>query len=169
AAGRMPVACVALAPRDGGAELALLLAPAGVPLHTAAGGAEAADRVAAARDHALVLVDTPGVSPRAKADLRALHHELRALGADDVLLALPATTSAGAARELVDAGRRMGASGVVLTHADETDHLGPAVGVAMESGMPFAYVGDAAALRPAAAEELAGALVGSSRAASGRR
>jgi flagellar biosynthesis protein FlhF len=169
AGGRMPVACVAIAPRDGGAELALLLAPAGVPLHTAATGAEAAGRIAAVRDRALVLVDTPGVSPRAKGDLRALHGELRALGADDVLLALPATTSAGAARELVAAGRRIGASGVVLTHADETEHLGPAVGVAMEAEVPFAYVGDARALRPAAAEELAGALVGSSRAVSARR
>ena len=169
AGSRMPVACVALGARDAGAELALLLAPSGVPLHTAATGADAAAAVAGMRDHALVLVDTPGVSPRAKGELRALHGELRALGADDVLLTLPATTSAGAARELVAAGRRIGASGVVLTHADETDHLGPAVGVAMEAGLPFAYVGQAEALRPAAAEELAGALVGSSRASAARR
>ncbi|HEV3002033.1 MAG TPA: hypothetical protein VGW75_14920 [Solirubrobacteraceae bacterium] len=168
-AERMPVACVSIAPRDAGAELALLLAPAGVPLHTVAGGAEGAERVAALRDRALVLVDTPAVSPRAKGQLRALRAELRALGADDVLLTLPATTSAGAAREIVDAGRRMGASGVVLTHADETQHIGPAVGVAMEAGLPLAYVGQAEALQPAAAEELAGALVGSSRAGSARR
>jgi flagellar biosynthesis GTPase FlhF len=86
-----------------------------------------------------------------------------------VLLTLPATSSAGAAREIVEAGRRVGASGVVLTHADETQHLGPAIGVAMESGLPFAYVGQAEALEPAAAEELAGALVGPSRTAPGRR
>jgi flagellar biosynthesis protein FlhF len=163
AADRMPVACVSIAPRDAGAELALQLAPSGVPLHTAPSGAHAADRVAPLRDRALVLVDTPGVSPRAKADLRALHAELRALGADDVLLTMPATTSAGAAREMLDAGRRVGATAVVLTHADETAHLGPAVGAAMQSGLPFAYVGHAEALRPAAAEELAGALVGAGR------
>ena len=68
--------------------------------------------------------------------------------------------SAGAARELIAAGkraRRLGRSS--LTHADETEHLGPAIGVAMESGLPFAYVGAGTpALRPAAAEELAGAL-----------
>jgi hypothetical protein len=167
AADRMPVACVSLAPRDAGAELALQLAPSGVPLHTAAGGAQAADRVAPLRDRALVLVDTPGVSPRDKADLRALSAELRALGADDVLLTIPATTSAGAAREMLDAGRRVGATAVVLTHADETTHLGPAVGATMQSGLPFAYVGHAGALRPAAAEELAGALVGSGRSGRG--
>ncbi|HEX8085797.1 MAG TPA: hypothetical protein VF529_16010 [Solirubrobacteraceae bacterium] len=169
AADRMPIACVALAPRDAGSELALLLAPTGVPLHTARSGAEAADRLAPLRGRALVLVDTPPVSPREKVDLRALHAELRALGADDILLTLPATTSAGAARELIAAGRKLGASGVVLTHADETEHLGPAVGVAIEEGLPFAYVGQAQALRPAAAEELAGALVGHSRGAAGRR
>ena len=169
AAQRMPVACVSLAPRDAGSELALTLAPAGVPLHPVASGAEARERVAPFRDRALVLVDTPSVSPRAKGDLRTLHDELRALAPDDVLLTLPATTSAGAARELVAAGRKVGASALVLTHADETEHIGPAVGVAMESGLPFAYVGEAAALRPAAADELAGALLGSSRAAAARR
>ena len=169
AAQRMPVACVSIAPRDAGSELALSLATTGVPLHPVATGDEARERVAPFRDRALVLVDTPSVSPRAKGDLRTLHDELRALGADDVLLTLPATTSAGAARELVAAGRKVGASAVVLTHADETEHIGPAVGVAMESGLPFAYVGEAAALRPAAAEELAGALLGSSRGASARR
>ncbi len=169
AADRMPVACVSLGSRDAGAELALLLAPAGVRLHTASRGAEASEKVAPLRDTALVLVDTPGVSPRAKGDLRALQAELRALAPDDVLLTLPATTSAGAARELVEAARKVGATGVVLTHADETNHLGPAIGVAMETGLPFAFVGQADALRPAAAEELAGALVGSSRGAAGRR
>ena len=44
AADRMPVACVSLGARDGGAELALLLAPSGVPLHTASHGAEAAEQ-----------------------------------------------------------------------------------------------------------------------------
>jgi flagellar biosynthesis GTPase FlhF len=169
AADRMPVQCVSLSPRDAGAELALLLAPSGVPLHTVSGGAEGAERVAPVRDGALVLVDTPAVSPRAKGQIRALNAELRALGADDVLLTLPATASAGAAREIVDAGRRIGASGVVLTHADETEHLGPAIGVAMESGLPFAYVGHADALEPAAAEELAGALVGPSSGRAARR
>ena len=124
---------------------------------------------AGVRDESLVLVDTPSVSPRAKADLRALQGELKALGADDVLLTIPATTSAGAARELIAAGRKVGASGVVLTHADETEHFGPAIGVAMEAGLPFAYVGEERALRPAAAEELAGALVGASRGGSARR
>jgi flagellar biosynthesis GTPase FlhF len=80
--------------------------------------------------------------------------------------------SAPAARELVAAGRRLGAGALALTHADETDHIGPAIGVAMESGLPFAYIGQTAngkpAVRPAAAEELAKALLTSSGAATRR-
>jgi flagellar biosynthesis GTPase FlhF len=79
--------------------------------------------------------------------------------------------SAGAARELVAAGQRLGARSLALTHADETEHVGQAVGVAMQSAMPFAYVGQTPngvpAVRPAVAEELAKALLGST--ASSRR
>lgn len=164
--GGLPVACVAVRPADAGAELALLLAPAGVPMRVAPDAASAGAHTASLRAGALVLVDTPGVSPRDRGALRALQAELRAAGVDDVVLCLPATMSAGAAEGLVAAGQRLGARALALTHADETDHLGPAVGVAMQSGLPFAYVGQAAngvpAVRPAVAEELAKALLGSS-------
>jgi flagellar biosynthesis GTPase FlhF len=111
------------------------------------------------------------LSPRAKADVRALAAALKAVGADEVVITVPATSSAAAARELLAAGRRLGAGAVALTHADETDHVGPAIGVAMESGLPFAYVGrrpnGRPAVRPAVGEELARALLtsagGSSR------
>jgi flagellar biosynthesis GTPase FlhF len=123
------------------------------------------------RASSLVLVDTPGVSPRNRGALRALQSELRAAGVDDVVVCVPATMSAGAARELVAAGQRLGARSLALTHADETEHVGQAVGVAMQSAMPFAYVGQTPngvpAVRPAVAEELAKALLGST--ASSRR
>ena len=167
-----PVACVALRPRDGGSELALLLAPAGVPMRVATDGPSAAAHVAALRAHALVFVDTPAAQPRAKGDLRTLQSELRAIGADEVLLTLPATSSAAAAEDLITATRRLGVSGLALTHADETDHLGPAVGTAIATELPFAYVSKQAngsSLRPAAADELATALLGRSTGSSQRR
>lgn len=164
----LPVSCVALRPNDAGAELALLLSPAGVPMQVANDAASAGAHVSARRAQALVLVDTPGVNPRSRTDLRALATELKATGADEIVLAVPATMSVGAARELVDAGKKVGASSLALTHSDETEHLGPAIGVAMESGMPFAFIGQAPngrpAVRPAAADELAKSLL----AASGR-
>lgn len=168
----LPVSCVALRPRDAGSELALLLAPAGVPMQVAEDPNVAATHTAALRSRSLVLVDTPAVSPRAKQDLRALGAALKALGADDVVVTVPATASAEAARELLAAGRRLGAGAVALTHADETDHVGPAIGVAMESGLPLAYVAQRPnglpAVRPAVGEELARALLGSSSGASRR-
>jgi flagellar biosynthesis GTPase FlhF len=167
----LPVSCVALRPRDAGSELALLLAPAGVPMQVADDPNVAATQASSLRSRSLVLVDTPSVSPRAKADVRALAAALKAVGADEVVITVPATSSAAAARELLAAGRRLGAGAVALTHADETDHVGPAIGVAMESGLPFAYVGrrpnGRPAVRPAVGEELARALLtsagGSSR------
>jgi flagellar biosynthesis protein FlhF len=162
----LPVACVAVRPADAGAELALLLSPAGVPMQVAGDAATAGSHVAGRRDQALVLVDTPAVSPRDRAGLRTLAGELRATGADEVVLAVPATMSVGAARELVAAGKRVGASALALTHADETEHIGPAIGVAMESGLPFAFVGQAPngrpAVRPASAGDLAKSLLASS-------
>lgn len=159
----LPVACVALRPDDAGAELALLLSPAGVPMQVASDAAGAAARVAERRGDSLVLVDTPGVSPRSKSALRMLAAELKATGADEVVLAVPATMSLGAARELIAAGRRIGVSSLALTHSDETEHIGPAIAVAMETGLPFAFVGQAAngraAVRPAAADELAKSLL----------
>ena len=34
----------------------------------------------------------------------------------------------------------LGVSRIVLTHADETGHVGPAVGLAIRSGRPFSYI-----------------------------
>jgi flagellar biosynthesis GTPase FlhF len=164
---------VALRPRDAGAELALLLSSAGVPMQVAPDAVSAGTQVAALRADRLVLVDTPGLSPRKASEVRALAGELKAAGADEVVLAVPATMSAGAARELVAAGRKLGAGSLALTHADETEHIGPAVGVAMESGLPFAFVGQQPngrpAVRPAAADELAKTLLSASTGRPSRR
>jgi flagellar biosynthesis GTPase FlhF len=34
----------------------------------------------------------------------------------------------------------VGVSRIVLTHADETGHVGPAVGLVIRSGRPFSYI-----------------------------
>lgn len=159
----LPVACVTLRPADGGTELSMLLGPAGVPTHAVTDATTARERIAALRDGALVLVDTPGVSPRAEAELRALQVELDSLGVDEILLTVPATMGAAPARELVSGIRRLRPTGMALTHADETTHLGTAVGLAIDTGLPVAYVARgtliSSGLRPADGEELARALL----------
>ena len=160
-AGRLPVAVIALRPKDGGAELARLLAPAGVPLCVTDDAGVAAARIANLRHGALVLVDTPAL-PAAAADpfqRDALGAELRGLGLDGTHLTLPAVLAGEVARDLVDAARDLGADRLAVTHADGTARVGMAIEVAIEARLPISYLADSAALRPAAADDLAFALL----------
>ena len=93
AAGRLPVAVIALRPKDSGAELARLLAPAGVPMWATDDVEGAAARIANLRRGALVLVDTPALPPQMRTDpfvADAFAADLRRLGLDEVHFALPA-------------------------------------------------------------------------------
>lgn len=161
--GTMPVSVIALRSPDGGAELRRLLAPYGVALHAVESGAEGAARTAGLRGDGLVLVDTPGVSPRSTGELRSLGTELDALAPDELHLAVPATIGPAAAQELVGGVRELGVGALVLTHTDETEMLGTVIGLAIDSGLPLSYLarGQAveAGLRPASATDLARELV----------
>jgi hypothetical protein len=161
--GDLPVSVLALRSADEGAELKRLLAPYGVQLHAVESGAEGAGHLPSSRAEGLVIVDTPGFSPRAPGELRALEGELRALAPDEVHLAVPATIAPAPARELVAAARELGVQALVVTHVDETEQLGTLVGLSVDSGLPLSYLarGQAvdAGLRPVAATELAAALL----------
>jgi hypothetical protein len=161
--GTLSVSVIALRSPDGGAELRRLLAPYGVALHAVESGAEGAARVASLRGEGLVIVDTPGVSPRSTGELRSLGTELDALAPDELHLAVPATIGPAAAQELVGGVRELGVGALVLTHTDETEMIGTVIGLAIDSGLPLSYLarGQAveAGLRPASATELARDLV----------
>jgi flagellar biosynthesis GTPase FlhF len=162
AAGRLPVAVIALRSKDGGAELARLLAPAGVPMWATDDVDGAAARIANLRRGALVLVDTPAMPARMSADpfvTDALGADLHRLGADEIHLALPAVLAGEVARELLTAARALGADRLAITHSDATARLGMAIEIAVEAGLPISYLADSDALRPAAAEDLAFALL----------
>jgi flagellar biosynthesis protein FlhF len=159
AAGRLPVAVIALRPKDGGAELARLLAPAGVPLWATDDVEGAAARIANLRRGALVLVDTPAVPARAGAERDALVADLRRLGLDEVHFALPAVLAGEVAREMLAAARDLGADRIAVTHTDATARLGMAVELAVEADLPISYLVDSVGVRPAAAEDLAFALL----------
>jgi flagellar biosynthesis GTPase FlhF len=161
--GALPVSVVALRSPDGGAELRRLLAPYGVELHAVESGAEGAARIAGPRGEGLVIVDTPGVSPRSTGELRALGSELDALAPDELHLVVSATIGPAAAGELVGGVRELGVGALVPTHTDETEMLGTVVGLAIDSGLPLSFLarGQAveAGLRPASSTELARDLV----------
>jgi flagellar biosynthesis GTPase FlhF len=159
----LPVACITLRPADDGAELSALLHDAGVPVHVETDAVAAAQRIQALRNETIVLIDTPGVSPRAQAELRTLSSELRRLAADELHLTIPATIGPLAAREVAAAGRALGADAIALTHVDETVALGTVVELAMDTAFPLSYIARGTALdggmRPAAADALALALL----------
>jgi flagellar biosynthesis GTPase FlhF len=163
--GGRPVACLTLRPKDRGAELLADVSHAGIPVHAAEDAVSARRFLDQVGDSALIVVDTPGVSPRAEAELRQLAAELRQLQLDECHLALPATLSPQAAAELVHGTRSLGVDALALTHVDETEHLGAAIGAAIDAQLPISYVGrgagaDRGGLRPALPEALALELVG---------
>ena len=140
AANHVPVACVTL--QDSGSDglLATALAPFGIAVHAAPDAPRALDRITALRRQALVLVDTPGVSPGDRDAVERLGSTLQLLELDQVALCLPVVLAAPIARRVLRAMRPLGPTVLVATHADEADLLGGVVAVAIDRRVPLAYV-----------------------------
>ena len=135
----LPVICLALQPRDGGAELKSLVEPHGVGVTVADSAAAARAHIAGALGHALVVVDT-------QSDVS--DDDLQTLGLDEVHLTLPSMYSAAAAADLSD---RFPATHVALTHLDESTRIGGLIGQ-----LPISYVSKGAGgLEPADAHDIA--------------
>ncbi len=163
AAGRVPVACVTLHSAGDDGLLASALAPYGIAVHAAPDVPRALDRITALRRHALVLVDTPGVSPGDRHALDRLGATLDLLELDQVALCLPVVLAAPIARRVLRAMRPLSPTVLVATHADEADLLGGVVAVAIDRRVPLAYVSSGAGrgrIAGADASEIAGALLG---------
>ena len=137
----LDVVVIALRPRDGGAELAGLLAPAGIAVEVAESATEAKARIAEMAGRALVLVDTPAVSPGDEEGVKAFAAELRRLKGAEVHLCIPATLSAAAARRVVAAFAPLKAAGIALTHVDETPQVGAVVELAINGGPALTFIG----------------------------
>jgi flagellar biosynthesis GTPase FlhF len=159
----LPVAVVTLRPKDGGAELRTLLAGTDVEVYDENDAGGASRRIGELRESAMVVLDTPGVSPRDEADLRVLATELAQLHADELHLTVPATIAPRAARELVTGARILRPSAIAITHQDETDAIGTVVDLAIETCLPLSFVGRGQSvqtgLRRADAGELAQSLM----------
>jgi flagellar biosynthesis GTPase FlhF len=136
----LPVVCIALRPSDGGAELRALLEPLGIGVTVADSGEQARAHVAGALSHALVVVDTPAVSPGDAAEVGRLGADLATLGLDEVHLALPSTYSSAVAAELAERLAPLQLTHVALTHMDETTRVGALVDHVIAAGRPLSYV-----------------------------
>ncbi|MEA2471957.1 MAG: hypothetical protein QOE38_2956, partial [Thermoleophilaceae bacterium] len=136
----LPVVCIALRPADGGAELRALLEPLGVGATVADSGEQARAHVAGALSHALVVVDTPAVSPGDAAEVGRLGADLETLGLDEVHIALPSTYGSAVAAELTDRLAALRLTHVALTHMDETTRVGGLVDFVIAAGRPLSYI-----------------------------
>ena len=132
------VAVVALRSPDGGRALAAKLEPLGVSVLTSDADVKAAKKRLDGSSPLLTLIDTPAASPADAAGVAALASQLKALGATEVHLALPATLSAQAGEELAAAMRPLGLTHLALTRADETSRPGAVVELAI--ALPAAAV-----------------------------
>jgi flagellar biosynthesis GTPase FlhF len=137
----LDVVVIALRPRDGGAELAGLLAPAGIAVEVAESATEAKARIAEMAGRALVLVDTPAVSPGDEEGVKAFAADLRRLKGAEVHLCIPATLSAAAAKRVVAAFAPLKPAGIALTHVDETPQVGAVVELAINGGPALTFIG----------------------------
>jgi flagellar biosynthesis protein FlhF len=131
------VAVIAL---RGDGDLAHRLQPLGVGVIAAEDAAQAKERLGA-RKPLITLIDTPATGPSHGAPhVKALAADLKALGATEVHLALPATLSAAAAGEVAAAVAPLAPTHVALTHSDETARPGAPIELALHAARPLSYV-----------------------------
>jgi flagellar biosynthesis protein FlhF len=138
AAAHVDVVVIALRTSDGGATLATTLEPLGIPVIAAADATEAKRRLGR-RDAGIVFIDTPPIGLGDRQTAVSLSAELRALEADEVHLALPATLSAGAADEQYAALAPLAVTDLALTHADGTTRPGAPIELAITAHRPISY------------------------------
>ncbi|HUH82023.1 MAG TPA: hypothetical protein VLZ06_11930 [Solirubrobacteraceae bacterium] len=83
----------------------------------------------------VVVMDTPRLSPSEPGAIRELARQLGEFEPDRVVVALPVTLGAVAAEQLLASLEPIGADGLALTHADETDQLGVGIELACRFGL----------------------------------
>jgi flagellar biosynthesis protein FlhF len=112
----------------------------GVPLEVVYTPGDLADVLGRFGDRELVLIDTPGGSPRNTKQLEALKEYLDAVKVKDVYLAVSSPTKY---RDMVDIYNRFSmcqVDGLLFTKIDETDRFGPLVNLLNETRARLTYL-----------------------------
>ncbi|NUM46029.1 MAG: hypothetical protein HUU38_15085 [Anaerolineales bacterium] len=124
-----------------------------IPLRVAYTPEELKDIIAAETDADLLLVDTPATNPRRDTEMIELASFLTVVPNMAIYPVLSATAKDA------DLGRAAGAfttfhpKGLILTHLDETDHLGNVINLAWHTRQPLAFF----TAGPGALDEIQGA------------
>jgi signal recognition particle GTPase len=145
-AATLPASCATVMLAGEREEPSMLLSPFVMePLPIAS--ARAKQALALAREEGLLLFDMPPLSPADRPAIRQIASLLGELQVDRVMVALPATLGAKATAQLLEALRPLGATGMAITHADETDQLGVAVEAACRFDLAPEYLLDRGRVR----------------------
>jgi len=138
-AGTLPASCATLTRADDQSELEMILSPK-IMNPISAITPRALRALRRAKVDGLAVIDTPRASPADRAGIRELTRLLAELQPERVLVALPATLSAAAAAQLLEALEPLGANALALTHAEETDQIGVAIEAACSFGLAPEYM-----------------------------
>jgi flagellar biosynthesis protein FlhF len=91
------------------------------------------------QDRDVILVDTPGRSPRNRRDRVAVEGLLVGLEPTEIHLVLPAAIPISTGRRLIADGRRIGVSHLLATKTDEAGDESLVFDLAVESGLPIRW------------------------------
>ena len=142
----------------GNEQLRILGRLLGVAVETAASAAQLATRLAGHPYARLVLIDTPGLGPRADDSLARVIELRAALPGLALLGVLPASAQAVVLEEGARRLRQLEPAALVLTRLDEAASLGGALSAVVRTRLPVALLSDGARipedLRPARAHQL---------------
>jgi flagellar biosynthesis GTPase FlhF len=145
-AGALPASCASIMLDAELKQPTMLLSPH-IMEPAAIGSMRAREVLADARSEGLLLLDLPALSPAERPTIRMIAGLLDELKPDRIVVALPATLGARAAAQLLEALRPLRASGLAITHADETDQIGVAVEAACAFGLAPEYLLDRGRVR----------------------
>lgn len=112
----------------------------GIPVEVAYTPSQLAELVQASRHYDLILVDTPGRSHRATAEVNELGDFLAAVPNKTVHLTMAAGTQYKDMKHIVNAFGTMPLDGFILTKTDETVSMGAAYTLACETRVPLSYL-----------------------------
>lgn len=88
----------------------------------------------------LILVDTPGVTPRDEKAMRLLQRMLQPIPGLRRALLLTASTNGGDMAGWMKSYQRLEFSSLFFTKLDECRHFGPLINTALGSGYPLSYI-----------------------------
>ncbi len=112
-----------------------------VPIHVALTAEDIRSALRFYQDRTLVLIDTPGHSPKDEEVLGQLHNLLKELPEVETHLVLSATTKPRDLGEIAQRFERLGASRLIFTKLDETSTFGPLLSTLARVKRPLSYLG----------------------------